>query len=81
MKVKAVKLQPQGDLVIDRRILEEAGLKRQVKLLVQDGEIRILPEDEVNPEKILDELAGCLGSEPAGEYDFGLEVGGLYEAR
>lgn len=27
------------------------------------------------------ELAGCLGQEPASEYDFKLKIGGLYEAR
>jgi hypothetical protein len=31
--------------------------------------------------RMLDELAGCLGQEPATAYDFQLKIGGLYEAR
>ncbi len=38
------------------------------------------PQKENNggPEKILDDLAGCLGSEPAEHYDFNLKAHDLY---
>jgi len=41
----------------------------------------VAPEPLFDPEKVLEGLAGCLGQEPATEYDFGLKIGGLYEAR
>ena len=68
-------------LVVDQKILAEAGLTGRLRLVVQPGEIRILPEAEPDLEKTLDELMGCLGQEPAEEYDFNLEIGGWYEAR
>jgi hypothetical protein len=68
-------------LVVDQKTLNEAGLTGRLRLVVQPGEIRILPEATPDPKKILDELAGCLGQEPATEYDFGFKIGGLYEAR
>jgi hypothetical protein len=39
-----------------------------------------LPAEE-DWEKVLDELAGCLGEEPVQNYDFKLKIGGFYEAR
>ena len=68
-------------LVVDQQTLAEAGLTGRLRLVVQPGEIRILPEAEPDLEKRLDELMGCLGQEPAEEYDFNLEIGGWYEAR
>ncbi|MBM4306599.1 MAG: hypothetical protein FJ123_07670 [Deltaproteobacteria bacterium] len=68
------------DLVIGRKILDEANLGRRLRLVVKRGEIRIV-QTPVDPEKALEELAGCLGQEPAAEYDFHLKIGGLYEAR
>ena len=68
-------------LTLDRKTLEEAGLHGRLRLLIQPGEIRILPEVPGDPEQVLDNLAGCLGHEPAAAYDFGLKIGGLYEAR
>ncbi len=69
------------DLLLDHELLKKAGLHGRVRLIVQPGEIRILPETPVDPEDVLDKLAGCLGQEPATEYDFGSKIGGLYEAR
>jgi len=69
------------DLLLDKRLLEQAGLRGPLKVVIQPGEIRIVPKLEPTPEEVLDNLAGCLGSEPAEDYDFDLELGGLYEAR
>lgn len=68
-------------LVVDQKTLNEAGLTGRLRLIVQRGEIRIVSEAAVEPERVLDELAGCLGQEPATQYDFNLKIGGLYEAR
>ena len=68
-------------LVVDQKTLAEAGLTGRLRLIVQPGEIRILPEALPDPKRVLDELAGCLGQEPATEYDFGPKIGGWYEAR
>ncbi len=68
-------------LVVDQKTLNEAGLTGRLRLVVQPGEIRILPEAESDPEKMVDDLVGRLGQGPAEEYDFNLKLGGLYEAR
>ena len=78
---KELEVQVNGDLVITEATLNEAGLGRRLRLVVREGEIRVLPEEEESPETILDELAGALGQESATDYDFGLKVGGLYETR
>jgi len=71
----------EGALTLDRKTLDEAGLHRRLRLLIQPGEIRILPEAPGGPEQVLDSLAGCLGQASAPAYDFGVKIGGLYEAR
>lgn len=81
MMVKEIEVPTAGDLIIAQETLAEAGLNGLLRLIVQQGESRILPETTPNPEKVLKELAGCLGQEPAIEYDFHLKIGGLYEAR
>jgi len=81
MTVKVVPMAPQTDLRIERGFLEEAGLKGPLRLIVGRGEIRILPMETTEALRMLDELAGCLGQEPATAYDFQLKIGGLYEAR
>ena len=81
MTVKAVEVASNENLVVDRNTLEEAGLAGRLHLVIQKGEIRILSEVAQEAEKVLEELAGCLGREPAAEYDFRLKIGGLYEAR
>ena len=81
MKVKDIEIMAEGDLIIDQETLNEAGLGTHLRLLVQTGEIRILAEGPISPETVLEELAGSLGQEPATGYDFGLKLGGLYEAR
>jgi hypothetical protein len=81
MTVKVVQVEPQTDLRIERGALEEAGLKGPLQIIVGRGEIRILPVETAEALRILDELAGCLGQEPATAYDFQLKIGGLYEAR
>jgi hypothetical protein len=68
-------------LLIDYATLQEAGLLGRVRLIVKQGEIRIIPEDTLSSEERLESLAGCLGEEEAGSYDYSLDIGGLYEAR
>lgn len=81
MTVKAINVAAEGNLVVDKNLLEEAGLTGRLRLIIQKGEIRILSESDQDAETMLEELAGCLGYEPAAEYDFRLKIGGLYEAR
>ncbi len=81
MIVKELEVIAQGNLVVDQETLKAAGLGERLRLIIQEGEIRILPEASSDPKKVLDELAGCLGQESATDYDFDLKVSGLYEAR
>ncbi len=81
MIVKEIEVVTDGDLVVDQETLGAANLGGRLRLIIQEGEIRILPKSTPNPEKALEELAGCLGQEPATEYDFHLKIGGLYETR
>ncbi len=69
------------DLVIGRDILDEANLGKNLSLIIQEGEIHIVPKPLLDAQKTLEELAGCLGREQAKAYDFHLKIGGLYEAR
>jgi hypothetical protein len=71
-----------GDkLVLEPEMLQEAGLRGRLRILIRSGEIRILPLPSTVPEDLVQELAGCLGQEPAAAYDFDLKLGGLYEAQ
>ena len=81
MLTKEIEVIPRGDLVVKQRTLREAGLTGRLRLIVQEGEIRVVPEIVPNPEKVLKNLAGCLGRESATEYDFRLKIGRIYEAR
>lgn len=81
MVVKEIEVGAEGELVVDQEILGAAGLGKRLRLIIQKGEIRILPESTSDPEEALEDLAGCLGRESAMEYDFHLKIGGLYEAR
>lgn len=68
--IEEIEIVAEGNLVVDQETLDAAGLGRHLRLIIQKGEIRILPEASVAPEELLDELAGCLGQESATEYDF-----------
>ncbi len=81
MTVMAKPITPKGTLILGKEILTEAGLGKQVHIIVKPGEIRIVTALVSDAEATLKELAGCLGQEPASEYDFQLKIGGLYEAR
>lgn len=81
MVIKEVTVQDAGDLIVTHEILAEAGLGDTLQLIIQPGEIRILSKDTVAAEQVVEDLAGCLGQEPATAYDFHLKIGGLYEAR
>lgn len=81
MVTKEIEVVPQGDLVVGQQTLREAGLTGRLRLIVQKGEIRVVPESLLEPEIVLKNLAGCLGREAAAEYDFQLKIGGFYEAR
>jgi hypothetical protein len=69
------------ELVLTQTILREAGLHGRLRLVIGQGEIRIVPETATAAENVVQELAGCLGHEPVTAYDFHLKFGGLYEAR
>ena len=69
------------ELVLTQTMLREAGLHGRLRLVIGRGEIRIVPETPTAAENVVQELAGCLGQEPATAYDFHLKLGGFYEAR
>ena len=78
--MREMEVQVEGDVLIKADWLRESQLGKKVRLVLEEGEIRLLPvakEAEVR----LEELAGCLGEERAEEYDFGLKIEGLYEVR
>lgn len=81
--MKELTLTADDELVLEPAILQEAGLQGRLRVLISSGEIRILPlpSDMTAPETLVEDLAGCLGQEPAAAYDFDLKLGGLYEAR
>jgi hypothetical protein len=81
MMSKEIEVVSEGDLVVPQEILREAGMGRRLRLIIQKGEIRIHADPPPGPEESLNELSGCLGHEPATDYDFSLKIGGLYEAR
>jgi hypothetical protein len=79
--VKEITVVADQELVLTRTMLHEAGLQGRLRLIIGQGEIRIYSETATETEKVVQELAGCLGHEPATEYDMHLKLGGLYEAR
>ena len=79
--MKEITLAADQELVLTQTMLREAGLQGRLRLIIGQGEIRICSETATEAEKALQELAGCLGYEPATEYDMRLKLGGLYEAR
>ena len=79
MTVIAKPITAKGALVLDRKILAEAGLGKYVRIIVKKGEI-IVTEPLSEVDVALEALAGCLGEEPVSEYDFHLELGRMYEA-
>ena len=82
METKEFTLGADKGLVIDRQMLEAARIEGKVRIIVQDGEIRILPESgAVDPFRLVEELAGALGKDSVGEYDFDLEIDGSHETR
>lgn len=81
MSTEAFEISSEGNLVIHKQDLEKAGLIKDLKIVISKGEIRILSESAQDPQKVLEDLAGCLGEEKASDYDFGLKIGGIHEAR
>ena len=80
--MKEITVVAEQELVLTQTMLREAGLHgRRVRLVIGEGEIRILPAAITDAEHLVQELAGCLGHESATAYDFHLKLGGLYEAR
>lgn len=68
-------------LVLESDLLQDARLGREIRVIVREGEIRLLPEREEDDwQNTLDELAGCLGDEPVEAYDFELKLRNPYEA-
>jgi len=80
MTVMAKPVTAKGTLVLDRKLLAEAGLGQRVRIVVKKGEI-IVTEPLSEVEVALEALAGCLGEESVSEYDFRLKLGGMHEAR
>ena len=70
MITKEIEVIPKGDLIVEQEMLRAAGLTGRLWLIVQSGEIRVLPELVLDSVKKLEELAGCLGRESATEYNF-----------
>lgn len=81
MMAKKKEVTAEKDLVIGRDILDEANLGKHLSLIIQEGEIHIVPKPLIDAQQALEELAGCLGQEPATAYDFSMKIGGLYETR
>ena len=79
--MKEMTVSADKEVVLTQAMLREAGLHGRLRLIIKQGEIRVLPEVTTAVEDVVQELAGCLGSEPATAYDFHLKLGGLYEAR
>jgi len=75
MVERTIKVLPEGELVITSETLERAELGHSLRLVIRRSEIRILPGTPSDPEQELADLAGCLGQEPAAEYDFGVKNG------
>ena len=65
------------ELVLTCTMLHEAGLQGRLRLIIGQGEIRICSETATDAEKVVQELAGCLGHEPVTEYDRHRKLGGL----
>ncbi|MEA3345781.1 MAG: hypothetical protein U9Q78_05995 [Chloroflexota bacterium] len=74
--VRDIQMAEEG-LLLEEPLLRKARLGRRVRIVVREGEISILPAEE-DWEKVLDELAGCLGEEPAQNYDFKPKIGGFH---
>lgn len=79
--MKEITVVADQELVLTRTMLREAGLQGPLRLIIGQGEIHICSETATEAEKVVQELAGCLGHEPATEYDVHLKLGGLYAAR
>ena len=79
--MKEMTVSADKEVVLTQAMLREAGLHGRLRLVINQGEIRVLPEVTTEVEDVVQELAGCLGSEAATAYDFHLKLGNLYEAR
>lgn len=80
-KITVTRETDERGLRLESELLRDARLGPNVRVIVQDGEIRLLPEEEgANWLDTLEELAGCLGEEPVEEYDFDLKLTHPYEA-
>ena len=79
-KVKVKRTVGEHGVWLETEILREANLGTRVQIVVQQGEIRLLPVDEQDDwQQTLDDLAGCLGMERAEDYDFDLKKRYLQE--
>jgi len=80
-KVTVTRETDERGLFLESDLLRDARLGPNVRVIVQEGEIRLLPDEEESGWlDTLDELAGCLGQEPVEEYDFELKLSHPYEA-
>ena len=72
--MKKITVVAEQELVLTQAMLREAGLHGRVRLVISEGEIRILPGAITDAEHLVQELAGCLGHESATAYDFYLKL-------
>ena len=81
MMAKGKEVTAEKDLIIGRDILDDPNLGKNLSLIIHEGEIHIVSKPLLDVQKTLEELAGCLGQEPATAYEFDLKIASLYEAR
>ena len=67
-------------LMIAPEVLTRANIRERAQLIIKEGEI-LIKSAEFDAQRLLDELAGCLGEEKAEEYNFDLKRDGWYETR
>jgi hypothetical protein len=80
-KVRTKRTVGKRGLLLETEILQEARLGQNVQVVVQKGEIRLLPgEEREDWQDALDDLAGCLGTERVEDYDFELKIREPYGA-
>ena len=59
--MKEMTVSADKEVVLTQAMLREAGLHGRLRLVINQGEIRVLPEVTTEVEDVVQELAGCLG--------------------
>ncbi len=58
--MKEMTVSADKEVVLTQAMLREAGLHGRLRLVINQGEIRVLPEVTTEVEDVVQELAGCL---------------------